>query len=129
MFGVRLLIITLLFPICAAGQIDIAGYLFESGNRGFIEGANVQAANVENTEIYGTTFSDHSGKYELRLPAVGKYRLIITKPPCIDYNEVITVSEEPDGITCSKHEISRLPGYILEMTLAEENKVVNDESS
>ena len=107
-----------LSTIVLYGQINIEGYLFESGNRGFIEGAEVILSNEQESEIYAKAISDSEGKYRFTVIQPGRYMIIVSKPPFIDYKEEVIIDRETEQ-KFLKHEIARSPGYAFEITLAE----------
>jgi len=106
------------FPSIA--QIMVEGYVFESGNRGFISGATVQASDAQGQEVYAQAVTDRQGGYRFSLPEVGDYLLTIVKLPFVDHQETISTGSS-DGVVYLKHEIVKKPGYVFEITLAEKD--------
>ncbi|MEL6390853.1 MAG: OmpA family protein [Bacteroidota bacterium] len=102
-------------------QYDIEGYIFESGNRGFIADAEVTISNMAETEYYGQMITDASGAYKFRVARAGEYLLRVDKAPYFDYQEVVTIADDSPQTIYLKHEVQRSPGYIFEITLAEKD--------
>ncbi len=100
-------------------QISIEGYVYESGNRGFIEGAEV--ALVSDTEIIARAQTNRVGRYTFAIDEAGKYELFILKKPYFESKETISVKDNPKHKVYLKHEVTRKPGYVFELTLAEKN--------
>lgn len=111
----------LMHTICAFSQFDIEGYVYETGNRGYIDGATVTLSNLDQTEFYAQTTSDVSGIYKFSVTQVGPLLLNIEKPPFFDYQEPLEIPSGQSDKMFLKHEIQRKPGYIFDITLAEKD--------
>ena len=109
-------------------QVQIEGYVFETGNRGYIDNANVFITNESGTETYSATTTDLNGKYLLNLSKSGSFNIRIEKLPFFDHTEKVEVSSNGDPIIYKKHELERKPGYIFDITLAEkrDEQIVED---
>lgn len=112
---------TLLLSISTFGQFDIEGYVYETGNRGYINGATITISNLDKTEFYGQTTSDETGIYKFTIAQEGKLLLHVEKLPFFDFTERIEVPEGQADKMFLKHEIKRKPGYIFDITLAEKD--------
>ena len=111
----------LLQAICSFSQFDIEGYVYETGNRGYINAATVTISNLNQTEFYGQTTSDNSGVYKFSIAQEGQLLLRVEKPPFFDYTEQIDIPAGQADKMFLKHEIKRKPGYIFDITLAEKD--------
>ncbi len=116
-----LLILSILASLPLFGQYQIEGYIFESGNRGYLSDATVTVSNLDATEYYGQTTSDESGTYSFNLSQTGELLISVERPPFIEYEERISVPSNQSETFYLKHEITRKPGYIFEITLAEKD--------
>lgn len=117
----RLLIYINLYLLGAhlTAQSTVVGYIYESGNRGYISEAEVLVK--RGNDIIATAISDESGQYEISNVPDGNYILDIAKPPFIQHQEEFTVGNQEGDKVFLKHEISKLPGYVFEITLAEKD--------
>jgi len=113
-------IILMLAGITAIGQINIEGYVYESGNRGFIHDAEIALTQSGKTSIISRTTTDRTGKYVLSVPEAGKFDLYIIKKPYFESVETMDI-EASDKTLYFKHEVIRQPGYIFDITLAEKD--------
>jgi len=113
-------IILMLAGITAIGQINIEGYVYESGNRGFIHDAEIALTQSGKTSIISRTTTDRTGKYVLSVPEAGKFDLYIIKKPYFESAETMDI-EASDKTLYFKHEVIRQPGYIFDITLAEKD--------
>jgi len=115
-----LLFITFLLVGCyISAQSTVVGYIYESGNRGYISEAEVQIK--RGNDIIATAISDESGQYEISNIPDGNYAVLIEKLPFIKHAEDFSVGGEEGDKVFLKHEISKLPGYVFEITLAEKD--------
>lgn len=103
-------------------QITLEGYLYESGNRGFISGAEVSLLDSATNSVIVTTLSDKNGKYTLRAQEPGDYLIYIIQEPFFESMESFSISDESTDRYFFKHELNRKPGYLFEMTLSEKSK-------
>jgi len=115
---VLLLIISLSLGLCA--QQSIEGYVFESGNRGYISDASISVYSSDKSILFSQTTSNDQGIYTVSIPDKGTYIIEVIKSPFIEHQEVVDISS--DALQYLKHEVNRIPGYIFEVTLAEKNE-------
>lgn len=111
----------LIQTLFAFSQFDIEGYVYETGNRGYIDGATITISNLDQTEFYTQTTSDASGIYKFTLTQTGQLLINVEKLPFIDYKEAIEIPTTQSDKMFLKHEIQRKPGYIFDITLAEKD--------
>lgn len=116
------IILSLVFTVMtflAATQINLEGYIYEVGNRGFLSRAEVSVLDAESNDILQTTISDQNGHYKLEVSRPGEYLIYILQEPFFESVESFTVEEGSSETLFFKHELERKPGYIFEITLAE----------
>ena len=105
---------------------SIEGYLYETGNRGYINGVNVSVENIATDELIGKSTTDADGFFSIPVPKNTNVRLYATKE-MFDVKKLDIKVES--GKTFVKLEMGRMPGYTFEVTLAEkrdnENTVVD----
>ena len=116
-----ILSLTLLFAgLTAYSQINIEGYVYENGNRGFIHDAEIALTESGQTDIVSKTSTDRTGKYVLSVPKSGSFDLYIIKKPYFESVETMEI-EASEKTLFFKHEVERQPGYIFDITLAEKD--------
>ncbi len=118
----RPLCVVLYFFTCVSpfiAQINVEGYVFEKSNRGFIQNAQVAIFYPNEEQSIIVTETDNNGRYQAVLPESGIFEIVILREPFISHSELIKVENLPKVYI--KHEVTRLSGYIFEITLAEKN--------
>ena len=98
----------------------LVGYIYESNNRGYLNEVKVRITSEESGYNEETT-TDIQGKFQIKIPIIqGNYKIEAEKSAFKKGS--ITVStkgrQANEGIF-TKLEMSRLPGYILDMTLTD----------
>jgi len=112
-------IFMLFFQFGNAQGLTIDGYVFESGNRGFLQNAVVLIEDLQGNEL-GKTYTDEYGHFVVKTAPHPKYKITATKQ---NY-ETRTMDvngggfDEKDKIFL-KIEMLKSPGYDFEITLAE----------
>ncbi len=94
----------------------LEGYIYETGNRGYISGVSVTAENMDTDEVVAKAKSDKSGFFQVEVPVNSKIRIYAAKD-MFDIKRVET--EVGTGKAFLKLEMGRAPGYTFEVTLAE----------
>lgn len=96
------------------------GYVFESDNRGFLNEVQVSIYPKGDEEIMKTVFSDLQGHFAIGLPADQIFTITAEKdlfhPTTLD----ISTSNAQNGKVFTKIQLNRKPGYLFDVTLAEE---------
>ncbi len=125
---IRTILITCIVGLAiqlSAQDFNVQGYVFESGNRGYLYGVEIKAYDSDEN-LVATSYTNNDGFFEFDVPVAGDYDLDIIKSYFNPMEEKITVA---DGKTFLKYEMKREPGYFFEVTLAEsrtdENQVVD----
>ncbi len=109
-----------LIAFAAFGQnLTLDGYVYESGNRGFLNVVQITVYDDKGVEL-GQTFSDLTGHFEIAVPARFKYKVKAFKDMFEETETEVDVTEEGDGDKIfMKMEMKRAAGYLFEITLAE----------
>ena len=120
MAKVTAFILCTLFLGSLIGQnIEIDGYVYESGNRGFLDVVQVTVFDGQDQEL-GKTFTDRTGHFTIKIPARFKYRIATFKDMFVEAETMLNVGDTGDGDKLfAKIEMKRAPGYTFEITLAE----------
>ncbi len=120
MTKVTAFILCSLFLGSLLGQnFEIDGYVYESGNRGFLDVVQVTVFDGQDKEL-GKTFSDHTGHFNIEVPARFKYRIAVFKDMFVETETMLDVEDAGDQDKIfTKIEMKRAPGYTFEITLAE----------
>jgi outer membrane protein OmpA-like peptidoglycan-associated protein len=114
-----LLLLLSLLPLSAFSQVILQGYVYESGNRGYLEGAAITIIENESKVLKGNAATDINGKFEIALAEGKEYLIRINKKPFEPIEKVISATAKSDGDKIfEKFEMERLPGYVFEVTLA-----------
>lgn len=100
-------------------NLTIDGYVFQSGNRGFLNVVQVEVFdNQEN--LLKTVFSDVTGHFVAEVPFKDAYVLRTYKDMFEEkLTEISTNGKEAGEKLFVKLEMKRAPGYMFEITLAE----------
>ncbi len=100
-----------------AQDVALEGYVFESGNRGYLNSVQIKIKDIQSKQVLTTTSSDKEGHFSVRLP-VGEFIFVVEKDLFHPIQKIIKI----DGTTpkvFEKIQMERKPGYILDATLAE----------
>ncbi|MEM8909898.1 MAG: hypothetical protein AAGD05_18765, partial [Bacteroidota bacterium] len=119
-------------PICLlvfCGQISMAqkvmieGYVYESGNRGYLNEVHITVLDKATKALKTKAISNPKGVFLAEVPAGGTYLLKANKKIFETKElEVSTVGKAPGDKVYVKMEMVRSPGYRFEVTLAEKRK-------
>ncbi len=112
-------ITTLFLLLCfiCSSQGLVEGYLFESGNRGYLNQVEVDVLDAKTDQLVVHLDSNVDGFIEATLTPGKEYKLIATKDLFEPLEKTFTV--EGSGKTFLSLEMKRAPGYIFDITLAE----------
>lgn len=115
-FASSVLVMFLFFTISeSVAQVNsVEGYIFESGNRGYLNNVTVSALDRGN-EV-ASTLTDASGFFSLVVPGNNTYVMEVSKQYFYPKLDTIFVKDQK---TFLKYELKREPGYVFEITLAE----------
>jgi outer membrane protein OmpA-like peptidoglycan-associated protein len=119
---IRILILFLLTScsILNAQTLTFDGYVFEADNRGYLNEAHVEVLNAENEVMTEETWTDADGHFVIRVPE-GNYKLRVNKDL---FHERHLGMDEASSVTAGtyfyKIELNRKPGYLFDITIAEE---------
>ncbi len=118
-FPQSLILLLFLLPFSAFSQVILQGYVYESGNRGYLEGAAITVIDNDSKALKGNAETDLNGKFEVALSEGKNYLIRIDKKPFERIEKVITTTgKTADDKIFEKFEMERLPGYVFEVTLA-----------
>ncbi len=119
-------ILTILISLSSAyvlisQSVTIDGYTFETGNRGFIADAKVVI--MSGDDVLKTTIADQEGHFYATVSEKDNYTLKLTSELYEDL--VMNIrgdSKTDDNKIFVKAAMKRLPGYLFELTMAEERQ-------
>ena len=97
--------------------MKLDGYVYESGNRGYLNAVKVEVMDAQSRQILTTTNSNREGHFSLTLP-VGEFMLSIEKDLFHPIQKALTIDGTAPKVF-EKIQLERKPGYILDATLAE----------
>ena len=102
-----------------AQNLTIDGYVYESGNRGFLNVVQVDVLDKDDM-VLTTVFSDVTGHFVAEVPVRSTYVLKTYKDMFQEkLIEVSTEGKSAGDKVFVKMEMKRAPGYIFEITMAE----------
>ena len=110
----------LIVCFCFGQKLTIDGYVFETGNRGFLDVVQIDVYG-DDDKLLGTTFSDNTGHFEIAVPAAFKYKVTGYKDMFDSVESTVNVDDkagDSDKLFV-KLKMKRSPGYMFEITLAE----------
>ena len=112
-----------------AQSVTVKGYVFESGNRGYLNEARVTVLEKSRSAVVLNTATNREGVFEISLPSGPEYLVRVEK----DLFERYEISWRSDGLAPGakeflKIEMKRKPGYVFDVTLAEKKKKGADET-
>lgn len=101
--------------------VTLVGYVYESNNRGYLNEVKivVQSKDEKKYRFYATT--NKQGKFEVQIPVTGgTYTVEATKRAFRKtFVNVSTKGKKHNQGIFTKVEMSRMPGYVLEMSLTD----------
>lgn len=121
-------ILSLFFSLCCysalVGQdvpeVVLVGYIYESNNRGYLNEVKVTITSENIAERIETT-TDLQGKFQVKLPIVEENYTIEAEKSAFKKasTTISTKGRRANEGVFTKLELSRLPGYTLDMTLTD----------
>jgi outer membrane protein OmpA-like peptidoglycan-associated protein len=119
------------FISASFGQgLQVEGFAFETGNRGYLNQVEVIIKDVNTEAEYCRVVTDAYGQFKCELPPVNSFKLTAKKESYKLYEKTYSGDElKVNEKTFLKLEMTRSPGYLFEITLADkrenENQVVS----
>jgi outer membrane protein OmpA-like peptidoglycan-associated protein len=116
------LILLFLNVLSAHSQVIVLeGYVFESGNRGYLNQAKITILNNKGGILVTDTIrTNKAGFFKATLPAAGEYRVTAAKDVFFSKDAIITAIANQKAFL--QMELDRKPGYLFDVTLAENNE-------
>jgi outer membrane protein OmpA-like peptidoglycan-associated protein len=98
----------------------IEGYVFETGNRGFLNEVKIVVLEKNSRAVRGETYTDFDGFFTLELPVSKTYVIQASKKVFKSTElDLTTKGATPGSKIFTKVEMDRKPGYLFDVTLAE----------
>ncbi len=108
----------IVFSQLSAQTVQLEGYAYESGNRGFLNLVSIKVYDTSNRMITSTA-SDLSGIFNLDLPVGQDLIIEATKDVFKDKKMAVsTIGKQAGEKLYLKVEMQRQPGYLFDVTLA-----------
>jgi len=102
-------------------EVKFEGYIFEDGNRGYLNEVQVKIFERMSSTLVAELYSNEEGYFETNLPINKDYDLKAIKDGFGTIDEIIsTKGTAGSGKAFAKLKMKRMPGYIFEATLANE---------
>ncbi len=99
--------------------VQLEGYVFKSGNRGYLKKAKVVILGQDDNKVYLDTLTNKDGVFKAELPADKDFILVADKKRFFQKKEMINTRDAKDGKVFVKVEMEQKPGYVFDVTLAE----------
>lgn len=112
--------ILFLIPSLSFSQnIKVEGYVYEEGNRGFLNVVEIKVIDLKSKALKAETSSNLEGFFEFELPAGSEYRISAAKKVFHTKMDTFsTVGIKPGVKKYLKVQMERQPGYLFDATLA-----------
>ncbi len=115
-----ILIALFCLSVFAQSGVNIEGYVFEDGNRGYLNLAKVTILDPSTGDVKGMASTDKDGKFLSILPAGKEYDVVVEKDLFAKKIVQISTIGKSDGEKVfTRIQMSRKPGYIFDVTIAE----------
>jgi len=103
-----------------AQNSTLEGYVFEDGNRGFLNAVTVKITQKETNKFIANATTNEEGVFTAILPVGKTYLLEAQKDLFLPQQATVQVkSKDKNKKVYAKIKMFRKPGYIFEVTLAE----------
>ncbi len=106
----------------------VEGFVFEKNNRGYIKNAKVAALDTKTEVIKGETTTDQEGFFSFELAQNVEEYIIVANHRDFMATEVTIKPKENGQKNFAKIEMERKPGYVFDVTVAEDANPSNGES-
>ncbi len=106
-----------------AQTVSLQGFVFEANNRGYLHQAKATFYDNSSNAIKQTVYTDVNGVFNAELPVGVEYRLAIEKDLFVKNESIIsTIGKQAGEKIFTKIEMTRKPGYIFDVTVANKRK-------
>lgn len=105
--------------VSLAQEVILEGYVYEEGNRGYLNTARVLVEETATGDIAGETYSNIDGYFSIEVEANTAYTLHVSKDFFEELDKEVTTGSEK---TFVKVEMMREQGYMFEITLADKKQ-------
>lgn len=110
-------------PNATFSSIKIEGYAFEEGNRGFLNEVNIAIVDGKTKTPVAQLTTNSAGFFTCDLPAGQEFLLRASKDIFAHFETTISTQDKKSGEKVFVEvRMKRKPGYVFELTLAEERK-------
>ncbi len=97
----------------------LEGYVFETGNRGFLNEVKIVILEKSSRAVRGESFTNIEGFFTLELPVENDYIVQVSKKVFKSTEVEISTKGVPSGKKVfTKVEMDRKPGYVFDVTMA-----------
>jgi len=108
-------------------SISLEGYVFESDNRGYINQSRVDILESPSNVFITSTLTDMDGFFKADLPVGRKFLVRVGKDLFLEKEVIVDASDtKPDDKKFVNVELTRKPGYIFDVTIANPRDDVNE---
>ena len=128
-FSSTLVFLIAVFPLALFGQlVMLEGYVFESGNRGYLNEVKITVTPKSHSDNSISVQSDRDGFFALGLPIGQTFVITAEKQLFHPTTQDLSTSDvEEGGKVFARIRLDRKPGYLFDVTLAEERSDPEEE--
>ncbi|MCP3930516.1 MAG: OmpA family protein [Bacteroidetes bacterium] len=117
-----ILIFSFVFSLLFSQTVTIEGYVFQEDNRGFLNEVSIRVLEKGVNTLYAEGSTNLDGMFTASVPIAKEYILRADKNAFLAKEiSLSTLSAQVDKKVFFEIQLEREPGYIFEMTLADEN--------
>jgi outer membrane protein OmpA-like peptidoglycan-associated protein len=117
-----LLLLIINIPFALSQKVLLDGYVFEKNNRGFLNEVKVTVLEKSGV-LVGEALSDLNGHFSIPAEANKEYDVQFEKKIFVTAKETVSTAGKSEGEKVYvEHRMTRQPGYLLEITLAEKRE-------
>ncbi len=108
-----------LFPFLIHAQnVTIEGYVYEENNRGYLNLAEITILDKSSKAIKANAITNKEGFFTIDLPT-GTHYIVRAEKDLFERKEITLDATNPKAKLYAKLEMTRKPGYIFDVTIAE----------
>lgn len=105
--------------LATAQTVTLEAYAFEEGNRGYLKNTKVVIIGADDKKVYVDTLTNKDGYFSANLPSDKDFLLVADKKRFFQKQETFSTKDLKENKVYLKIEMTRKPGYVFDVTLAE----------
>lgn len=105
--------------LATAQTVTLEAYAFEEGNRGYLKNTKIVIIGADDKKVYVDTLTNKDGYFSANLPSDKDFLLVADKKRFFQKQETFSTKDLKENKVYLKIEMTRKPGYVFDVTLAE----------